>query len=206
VVTNAPFHQPLVPSPVHDPIRLLHIGYADERRRLEDTIDAVRSLGGGFTLDLVLARENAYRRHLGRLVADDPHIRILPGVPKDELASFSNSYDVGVFLLPASFPNQLHVLPNKLFDYIQARLAVAIGPSPEMAAVVRQWDCGIVSESFTPESFAASLARVEAADIKRMKENSNRAAAALTAESNRETVLELVQRAIGTPTLSTLVR
>ena len=53
------------------------------------------------------------------------------------MLEFANQYDVGVFLLPASFPNQVHVLPNKLFDYIQARLAVAIGPSHEMAEVVR---------------------------------------------------------------------
>jgi hydroxyethylthiazole kinase-like sugar kinase family protein len=202
LVTNAPFHQALAPSAVHDPIRLLHVGLADPRRRLEDTIEAVRSLGSGFTLDLVLARANAYRRRLERLVAGDQRIRILPGVPTGELVSFANSYDVGMFLLPANFPNQVHVLPNKLFDYIQARLAVAIGPSPEMAAIVREWDCGIVSESFTTESFASSLACLTAAEVERMKDNSNRAAAVLTAEQNREIVLDLVQRAIGPLALS----
>jgi hypothetical protein len=126
LITNAPFAESLNPSPVHDPIRAIHIGFADERRRLEDTIDAVRSLGGRFTLDLVLARDNAYRRRLQRLVADDPGIRVLPSVPNADLLSLANTYDVGVFLLPATFLNQVHVLPNKLFDYVQARLAVAI--------------------------------------------------------------------------------
>ena len=40
VVTNAPFRQALAPSEVSNPIRLLHMGVADERRRLEDTIEA----------------------------------------------------------------------------------------------------------------------------------------------------------------------
>ena len=118
------------------PIRLLHMGVADERRRLEDTIAAVRSLSHGFTLDLDPVRENEYRRRLERLAAEDDRVRILPPVPSQELLSFANTYDVGVFLLPAMYPNQVHVLPNKLFDYIQARLAVAIGPSPEMAEIV----------------------------------------------------------------------
>jgi glycosyltransferase involved in cell wall biosynthesis len=196
LVTNAPFYHALAPSAVHDPIRLLHIGLPDPRRRLEDTIAAVRLLGTGFTLDLVLARENAYRRRLERLVAGEQHIRILPGVPTEELVSFANSYDVGVFLLPADFPNQVQVLPNKMFDYIQARLAVAIGPSPEMAAVVREWDCGIVAEDFSPRSFARALERLTVPEVERMKCNSDRAATVLSAETNLESVLELVRGAI----------
>src|SRR6185503_4977074 len=66
LVTNAPFFQALRPSAVTEPIRLVHIGVADERRRLEDTIEAVRLLGGRFTLDLVLARDNDYRLRLER--------------------------------------------------------------------------------------------------------------------------------------------
>ena len=143
---------------MQEPIRLIHVGYADQRRRLEDTIEAVRSLGDGFVLDLVLARDNEYRRRMEQMVAGDPQCRVLPPLPTAEVIPFANAYDIGVFLLPARFPNQVHVLPNKLFDYIQARLAVAIGPSPEMAAVVAEWDCGVVSTDFTPESFAAGAA------------------------------------------------
>ena len=42
LVTNAPFFEALQPSPVRRPLRLLHVGIADERRRLEDTIAAMR--------------------------------------------------------------------------------------------------------------------------------------------------------------------
>src|SRR6185503_15287812 len=140
-------------------------GVADERRRLEDTIEAVRSLGGRFTLDLVLTRQNEYRRRLEQLAGSDAGIRVLPPLPTQELLSFGNAYDVGVFLLPARFPNQVHVLPNKLFDYIQSRLAVAIGPSQEMAAIVREWDCGVISESFAPEDFAASLGKLTVEEV-----------------------------------------
>jgi hypothetical protein len=196
LVTNAPFYLPLSPSPVSEPIRLLHIGLADERRRLEDTIEAVRSLRERFTLDLVLGRHNQYRRRLESLAASGPGIKILPPVANADLIPFANAYDVGLFLLPAQFPNQVHVLPNKLFDYIQARLAVAIGPSPEMAAIVREWECGVVSDEFTAASFAAALDLLSPVEIARMKSNANRAAAVLTADNNREPVLDLVRRAI----------
>jgi glycosyltransferase involved in cell wall biosynthesis len=196
LITNAPFYRPLTPTAVREPIRLLHVGLADERRRLEDTIDSVRSLGDRFVLDLVLARNNAYRRRIERLVAAEDRIRVLPPVPTAELISFAHQYDVGVFLLPAIFPNQVHVLPNKLFDYIQARLAVAIGPSAEMAAIVREWDCGVVSESFAPADLAVALDGLRTDDVSRMKRNADRAARVLTADTNRDTVLRLVGRAI----------
>jgi glycosyltransferase involved in cell wall biosynthesis len=196
LVTNAPFYRELEPSPVQKPIRLIHVGYADERRRLEDTIEAVRSLGDSFVLDLVLARDNDYRRRLEGMVAGDRQCRILPPVPLAEVIPFANAYDVGVFLLPARFPNQVHVLPNKLFDYIQARLAVAIGPSPEMARVVTDWECGVISESFTSESFAAALNRLTVERVEHMKLGADRAARVLNADSNRDTVVALLSRAI----------
>ncbi len=202
LVTNAPFSTPLSPTPVGEPIRLLHVGMADERRRLEDTIAAVRSLNGRFTLDLVLGQQNAYRRLLERLAAEDDRVRVLPPLPSRHVLSFANAYDVGVFLLPARFPNQVHALPNKLFDYIQARLAVAIGPSPEMARIVEEWECGVVSASFSPESFAESLSRLTVEDVERMKRNADRAARVLNADANRESVISLVRNAIDSRTAS----
>ena len=85
VVTNAPYFQPLSPSPVAEPIRLVHFGVADERRRLEDTIEAVRDLEGRFTLDLALVRHNDYRKRVEHLVATAPNIRLIPPVPQAEL-------------------------------------------------------------------------------------------------------------------------
>ena len=196
LVTNAPYVSDLEPTPVGDPIRLLHVGLADPRRRLEDTIDAARMLGDRFSLDIVLARDNEYRRRLEQMVATDERIRILPAVANDELIAFENSYDVGVFLLPDRFPNQIHVLPNKLFDYIQARLAIAIGPSREMAAIVNEWDCGVVSDSFSVADFAAALDSLTPGAVARMKTNAHRAAAVLNAEHNREVVQQLVGGAI----------
>jgi glycosyltransferase involved in cell wall biosynthesis len=196
LVTNAPWFHELQPSSVSDPIRVLHVGTADPRRRLEDTIEAVRAAGDRFTLDLILIWENDYRRQLERLAGSDERIRVLPPVSNRDLITIANDYDVGAFLLPARYPNQVHVLPNKLFEYIQARLAVAIGPSPEMAAVVAEWDCGVVSPSFAPDSFAEALAALGPGDVERMKRNADRAARALNAEANREKVLRLVRDAI----------
>jgi hypothetical protein len=196
LVTNAPYFRQLQPSAVSEPIRLLHMGVADERRQLEGTIEAVASLDGRFTLDLVLVRDNDYRRKLERLAAAEPRIRVLRPVPPDQITTFANDYDVGVHLFPALQPNQIHSLPNKFFDYIQARLAVAIGPSPAMAEVLREWDCGVIAPSFAPQAFAESLRQLTVAEVERLKRNADRAAHVLTADNNREVVVSLVRDAI----------
>lgn len=197
LVTNAPYFRELAPSRVSEPIRLVHVGVSDARRRLESTIEAVRLLDGRFTLDIILARDNDYRRRIERMVEPDAAIRLLPAVPQPALIATLNAYDVGVHLFPGNDPNQVFSLPNKLFDYIQARLAVAIGPSPEMAAIVREWGCGIVSDSFEPRAFADALAALSTGDVERLKASSDRAAAALNADHNRETVLRLLRTALG---------
>jgi glycosyltransferase involved in cell wall biosynthesis len=83
-------------------------------------------------------------------------------------------------------------LPNKFFEYIQARLAIAIGPSPEMARIVQEFGCGVVAEDFSPASLAHALNQLSSADIDRMKAGSDRAARAYTAETNAEKLREIV--------------
>jgi|SRR5690606_37717206 len=107
-----------------------------------------------------------------------------------------NAFDVGVFLLPPVNPNYEYALPNKLFEFIQARLAVAIGPSPDMAEVVDGHQCGIVSQSFSPEEFAALINGLTYERLNAYKRASHSAAAELHAEAQGDRLIELVGRAV----------
>jgi glycosyltransferase involved in cell wall biosynthesis len=193
VILNAPPRADLTPSPVERPVRLLHHGLADRQRRLDRTIEAVRQLDGRFVLDLILMGEARELARLRAAARGDARIRFLDPVPMPEIPRVANRYDVGVFLLEPRTPNQLHVLPNKLFEFIQARLAVVIGPSPEMAAVVNAWGCGIVTRDFSPAALAAALRSLDGHDIARMKERSHAAASELCAERSEKRLLELVE-------------
>jgi hypothetical protein len=103
-----------------------------------------------------------------------------------------NKYDMGVFLLPPVNFNYANTLPNKLFDFIQARLGIAIGPTPEMAAIVNQYQNGVVSADFQPKSLAAKLNSLRVADIARFKNQSAVAAQVLNAEKNELIFNELL--------------
>ena len=159
--------------------------------RLADLLDE------RFTLEFVLAEgQPGYRDKLIRTARGNPRIRFPDPRPMHELVRMANESDIGLFLLPPSNVNRRFALPNKFFEFIQARLAVAIGPSPEMARLVHHYGCGIVADDFTPESLATALNALDESSIAALKRASHVAAKELCAEENEELVLSAVESAL----------
>jgi len=197
VMTNAPDYEHLKPMKINSPIRMVHHGNAMRNRKIENMIKTIQQLDERFSLDLVLVNTDArYLRQLQELAKPDPRIRFLPPVPMLEIPRFLNQYDIGIYLLEPTNFNDLHSLPNKFFEFIQARLAVAIGPSPEMARLVRENDVGVVSEDFTPEKMARALRPLNQEMILHFKNRAEEASRKLSADSNRKILLDLVDRTL----------
>ena len=181
LMPSLPRAQDLIPRPV-DParIRLVHHGLASPSRQLDVMILLMDHLSENYSLDLLLMPSDpAYLARLQKLCHSRPRVRILPPVPFAELVPFTHTYDIGLFLVPPVSFNLRHALPNKFFEFVQARLMVAIGPSPDMAGFVRSYDLGIVAADFAPATLAAKIAAVSPEEILRFKQNSHAAAAVL---------------------------
>jgi hypothetical protein len=199
VVMNAPPRRDLTPSAVADDrVRMVHHGAAIRARRIEAMIDAVDLLDQRFSLDLMLVGpDSAYLASLRKLAASRPRVHFRDAVPMERLPEETREYDVGLVLLePTSF-NHLHALPNKFFEFIQARLAVATGPSPEMAGLVREYGCGVVAGDFRPEALASQLTALTPDSLVRLKQSSHRAADVLCWEREGEKLLAVVGRLLG---------
>lgn len=178
VVLNSPAYQDLPVNPT-DPtcIRMVHHGISARARHLECMIDMMGHLDERFRLDLMLVKSDpAYFAELQRRAGDNPRIRFREPVPMEAISGTINSYDIGLFLLPPVNFNYKFALPNKFFEFIQARLAIAIGPSLEMARLVKEWENGVVAADFSPKTLADALNRLSVEDIQRMKQQSALAA------------------------------
>jgi glycosyltransferase involved in cell wall biosynthesis len=206
IVTNAPPFVDLTPTPVERPIRLMHFGGADPLRHLDDMVELMGNLDDGFTLDLLLVGNARYIARLKKLAAGDDRIRFPAPVSMQELVHVANAADVGVFLHRGDNPQRRYTLPNKFFEFIQARLAVAIGPSPEMAKIVRGYECGIVSPTFEPQDLAALLSTTDAQQLWQFKENSDAAARVLNAEQNAPIIRKVIADALGASSRSSAQR
>jgi glycosyltransferase involved in cell wall biosynthesis len=196
-VTNAPAGQELEPTAVHTPVRIIHHGVADPARRIEEMIEAVESLEGRYTLDLhLVAGSQRYLDHLAQRTSRAQHSRLLEPLPMRGIVAAANDCDIGVHLLAARHLNERLALPNKLFEFIQARLAVIVGPTQEMARLVNDTGCGVVLNSFKARDLADALRALTPDQIASFKRAADHAAATLNAQRNSTIVLDLVDRAL----------
>jgi hypothetical protein len=200
VVRNSNPWQPLEPAPVSDDrIRLVHSGAAVHGRSLETMIDAVIALDTRFTLDLFLVPGGdggAYQRNLEARAARCDRIVFRAPVPPAALPATLNAYDLGVFVIPPIHTNARLTLPNKFFDFVQARLGVVVGPTIEMQRLVEQYGLGVTTAGFTVSETVKALALLDADRIRRFKVASNQAARTLSFETDADAVRSLVRQAL----------
>ena len=98
-----------------------------------------------------------------------------------------NAYDIGLYMIPPATFNLRMALPNKFFEFIQARLMVAAWPLEEIKPIIDAEGVGLCTDQFTVESMANALTVLTPEEIASAKLRSGLAAnALLCAEVNAE--------------------
>jgi hypothetical protein len=183
VVTNAAPYVDAEPTPCHRPLRLVHSGAALRNRHLGVLVDGVLAAREA-TLDLYLTpNDPGYLEELRAVAARSERITLHDPVPYRQLPETLRGYDVGVHILPPVNFNNRWALPNKIFDYVQARLGVICGPSPEMAEYVRRYGIGWVAEDFTAPALTRTIDALTPSAVDAAKAASHAHARELSSES-----------------------
>ena len=123
-----------------------------------------------------------------------PQATVHDPVPPDTLPEVLNQYDLGVFLYPLKTLSHLYHLPNKFFDFVQARLGLVFSPAPEIDAHVAQYGLGIITRDTTADALVDALTGITAEQVTAFKQAADRAAHALSSEPDRATQDALVGR------------
>lgn len=178
-------------------IRMVYHGAAHRNRRLENLIEILSLLDERFTLDLILVSEPGYQQELRRKAASMERVGFPAPVPFEEIVPTIGKYDIGFFYCEPSTLNLENCLPNKFFEFLQARLMIAIGPSPDMAELVNEYGCGVVAEEFSVQSMAKALNSLSAAKIDEYKKGSDKAARELCFEKEREKMISVLNKLLG---------
>lgn len=194
VITNAPFYQDLAPGEVATKIKIIHHGAAIPGRKLELMIELMDNLDDRFTLDLMLIdNDKKYFEFLKNKASKNDCIRFIEPVAMPQIAEVINNYDIGLFILDGVNFNWRFALPNKLFEFVQGRLMVFIGPSVEMAKYVEKYNLGIVALNFNLENMANVLNSLSFEEVYKFKQNSHKYAYELSANENKEKLMALVK-------------
>src|SRR5690606_39034067 len=96
-------------------------------------------------------------------------------------------------IAPTTF-NHLNALPNKVFDYVQARLCIVVGPSPDMQSFVQEHKVGYVTRDFTPASLAEVIDNMTAEKVFNAKINSHQKARELSGDTEMLKLSKLIDQ------------
>jgi len=111
-----------------------------------------------------------------------PHVNLLPPVAPEEIVSSLASYDIGLVIDRIETDNARFALPNKLFEYMMAGLAVVVPDAPAMARLVHEEGVG---RTYRPGQLGDVLAEL-ASDRSEVAAMRHRARAAALARFNAE--------------------
>lgn len=194
VIRSTPVYYPAELKPTNgDQIRMVHHGGANRNRGLENLIEIVRRLDDRFTLDLYLVGNPPYIEELRAQASDCPRIRFCKPVLFDQILPMLNQYDIGFYYLEPTGFNVTYNLPNKFFEFLQARLAIAIGPSPDMADLVQHYQCGFVAPEFSIDAMVRTLQMLTPEMIDAAKRQSDLAAQELCWERESEKITAMMK-------------
>jgi glycogen synthase len=145
VVLNAPRVEYVDLRPHDGPLRAIYQAAAGPGRSLDD-VPEVRGV-------------EIHSRVLGGGLATPAHVTDHPPVAPEDLVQALAEFDVGLVIDRLDTENARLALPNKLFEYLMAGLAVLVPRAPAMAGLVEREGVGRVYE---PGRLGEALAELAA--------------------------------------------
>ena len=146
--------------PTDLPIALMQGAYMDRDRGAAQAVAALPEMKD---VRLVLVGAGIEWEEAKALELDprmDGRLHCIPKLPFDELRVLTASADVGLSLDRAGHGNYEMSLPNKLFDFMHARLPMVVTARHEVAAIVRGHQLGEVIEEATPARLREAVERI----------------------------------------------
>jgi len=172
---------------------VLYQGAVNKGRGLEMVIKSMPFLDD---VQFIIAGSGDIDREIDKLIKEtktSDRVLMTGRLRPEELFQLTCQADLGLSVEEDLGLNYRFALPNKLFDYIRANVPVLCSDLPEMAAIVKGYDIGMVSGEREPAVFAIKVMQAleDPDQIYRWKENLKRAAAELNWENESLTLRKL---------------
>jgi glycosyltransferase involved in cell wall biosynthesis len=125
-------------------------------------------------------------------------------VPLGQIIQAAASFDIGLHAIQATNPNNYYCLPNKVFEYMMAGLALAVSDLPELRRIVHGYNTGITFEPSNPEDIARQINSLLAnpEQLYQMQASSLRASRdVFNFEREGEKLRQIIEDVIGLPAM-----
>jgi glycosyltransferase involved in cell wall biosynthesis len=199
VIRNMPSRVTVTPHPTGLTPLVHYHGVIAPGRGLETLIDSVALWEPRFRLRIRGPGAASYSdklRALARARGLLDRVMFEDAAPADELIQRAADADIGIHVLPPVSYQNSHALPNKLFEYLMAGLAVIVSDLPAMREIVVGRDVGRVVEADTPAAIAAAVNSMKREDIARFREAALASSATLCWEKERSVFVDACEKAL----------
>jgi glycogen synthase len=195
VIRNMPRYEAHTMRPCGETIEVLYHGVVAPGRGLETCIESVALWRREFRFTIRGPAPAEYLETLAGLIEKhgvSGRVVLAPPVPMIDLVKEASRFDIGLFALPGHSKQNLHVLPNKFFEYTMAGLALCVSDLPEMTALLKKHDHGRLIPEVTAAAIAAGINGFDRASINRYKANALSAARSLNWEVEADRFFETI--------------
>lgn len=183
--------------PAGGKLLVLQGAFMDKDRGVVDAVHAMEFLPEDVRLLLIGAGEEwEAARALTSERQLESRVILLPKQPYEQLRKYTSVADAGLTLDKGVHFNYYYSLPNKLFDYIHARVPVVASPLPEVQRIVRQFGVGEVIEDWSPEKIAQAVITVLEHGSSHYAEALEQAAQTLTWENESNSIRKVLDAAL----------
>ena len=201
VIRNLPYKREYLISksrkelglPTNRKIILLQGAGINIQRGTEEMLEAMQYIegavfviiGGGDVLDML-------KQQAKEMTMEDK-VMFIPKMPFSELYQYTVHGDIAITLDKDTNINYRFSLPNKIFDYIQARVPVLASDLVEIKGVVEQYKIGFILKSHDPKEIALSVENMikDVSQYEIWKENLNIAAKELCWENEEKKLTQI---------------
>lgn len=175
---------------------IIYQGFLNMGRGLELAIQSMQFVENA---KLQIIGHGDIRIQLHQLVSDlklNDKVEFIGRIPLEELWKYTAQAHIGISLEENLGLNYQYALPNKLFDYIQARLPVVVSDLPELKATVSKYGIGKIVKERTPVKLGEIFNKMIQEEIPKDKYLTNLEIAAreLCWEREEEKLINLFKR------------
>jgi glycogen(starch) synthase len=197
-VRNIPLYQQHSFRPVQKPLRVLYHGLFLKDRGLESLIESVPLWQADKILHLRGYGAPTYEAALKAYAAHIAPDRIIfePAVATHMLTHAATDADIGILPFPTKGIQKEFSLPNKLFEYMMAGLAIISTPCHDISKLIAQYETGVTTKDATSQAIAQTINALTTDDINRMKAASLQASQHLCWEVEQQQLLKTVHMLI----------
>lgn len=168
---------------------LLYQGALNDGRGLIPLIEAMKSLNN---ITLKIAGKGPFQSQIENKIKEcqlGKKVELLGNIEPKKLVQITQNATIGISLEEDIGLSYRYSLPNKLFDYIQAKTPVLSTYLPEIKKVVSYYNIGEVIESHNPKNIAESINTMLNKGKSHYNNNLDTAAKDLTWENQADVLL-----------------